>query len=782
MLTPQARCHVDHGWLPLLIPAGAKRFRVGEGAYRETFKDAGAQLVDEGADVELGPVESLEAKAPFVTVPLDADLPEGGSRPERVARRVAGNLGLRATAATAARDLRRRGLRARVLTWDVDRTFLDRDGGDIRRQRLRDRVHRYAVVVGANAPVGETILDAVHREAGEPRTKAPLVARVVVSSSETGVFRIAVGPARRQIESQIAALEELRATEPPPEIAGLVPWVTREGRTGIGRWSREQRLSGSPASFPLPARLLDDAVRFLADLYLLGGREPSGRTVSDDAERVAAVRPQLAEALLRLGAEADEALAGVPRGFSHGDFWSGNLLQEDGKLTGVVDWDSAGAGRLPVLDLMHLSLNAHERLRPEAWGAAVTERLLPAVRSGEDPLLARYLDATGLELETATLEALVVAYWLDRVAYQVDLYDDIATSELWLSCNVDDVLRALVPWRMPTAPVTVERVPPDKVRDEWSRLAVESQNVFATPEWVETWARHEGSLELWAVREGERLAALLPLELWRSRPLRVLRFAGHGPSDRLGPACEPDDRAVALEGLRAVIEARDVDVALGEQFPADEGWSARLGASRLSAGGSPILRLAGRTWDELLAARSRNFREQVRRRERKLLAAHDVTYRLATPATIAGDFETLVTLHRRHWGSESTFLEHLPFHRAFATIAAERGWARLWLLEVEGRAVAAWYGLRFAGNECYYQAGRDPEWEHASVGFVLLVHSIRSALEDGASEYWFLRGGESYKYRFADADPGLETWGLARGRLSSTALSGAQLARRLRGR
>ncbi len=29
--------------------------------------------------------------------------------------------------------------------------------------------------------------------------------------------------------------------------------------------------------------------------------------------------------------------------------------------------------------------------------------------------------------------------------------------------------------------------------------------------------------------------------------------------------------------------------------------------------------------------------------------------------------------------------------------------------------------------------------------------------KDGADEYWFLRGPEPYKARFADQDPGLET-------------------------
>jgi CelD/BcsL family acetyltransferase involved in cellulose biosynthesis len=43
------------------------------------------------------------------------------------------------------------------------------------------------------------------------------------------------------------------------------------------------------------------------------------------------------------------------------------------------------------------------------------------------------------------------------------------------------------------------------------------------------------------------------------------------------------------------------------------------------------------------------------------------------------------------------------------------------------------------------------------VGTFQLLEAIRSAHADGIKEYRFLRGGESYKYRFANADAGLET-------------------------
>ena len=64
----------------------------------------------------------------------------------------------------------------------------------------------------------------------------------------------------------------------------------------------------------------------------------------------------------RLLATAEERVAGlpVPGGtpvFVHGDLWQGNTLWSGGSLTGLIDWDCAGAGS-PGIDLGSLRLDA----------------------------------------------------------------------------------------------------------------------------------------------------------------------------------------------------------------------------------------------------------------------------------------------------------------------------------------------------------------------------------------------------------------------------------------
>lgn len=323
------------------------------------------------------------------------------------------------------------------------------------------------------------------------------------------------------------------------------------------------------------------------------------------------------------------------------------------------------------------------------------------------------------------------------------------------------------------------------VEEEWRPLAEEAGNVFATPEWAATWWRHLGrgrkSL-LTACRTDEgALAAVLPLYLWRERPVRVARLAGHGPGDALGPVVGGAGRALAADALRrALVESRCA-LFVGDALPADEGWSGLLGARVVRRESSPVLRFESSSWEDLLAKRSRNLREQVGRRARKLEREGRVAYRLSSdPRRLSADLDALFALHRARRPTGSSFSALEGFHRDFARTALERGWARLWFLDVDDVPRAAWYGFRLGGVEAYYQAGRDPAWDRHSVGFVLLAHTIRAALEDGMREYRFLRGDEAFKYRFADGDPGLETIAIARGALAAGLLAaGLKLPRPL---
>jgi CelD/BcsL family acetyltransferase involved in cellulose biosynthesis len=312
-------------------------------------------------------------------------------------------------------------------------------------------------------------------------------------------------------------------------------------------------------------------------------------------------------------------------------------------------------------------------------------------------------------------------------------------------------------------------------REDWTRLAESSRNVFATWEWAATWWQHYGGdgtpVFRACLRPDGEVFAILPLYLARRGRLRVLRFLGHGPGDVLGPVCAIEDEPAAGAALAGVLAQRPRRrlVFLAERLPHGS-ISQAVGGTLIQRESNPYLEVEGASWDEFLAGRTRNLRQQVRRRARKLEQDHAVRIRLCDHSErLDEDFATLARLHAARWGNAAAFAGvDGRFHRAFARRALEAGWLRLWVMEADDRPVAAWYGFRFAGVESFYQSGRDPAWERHNVGFVLLTHTIRAAFDDGMGRYAFLRGNEPYKDRFASGDRGVETRAVGSGPLGAT--------------
>ncbi|HEX6713039.1 MAG TPA: GNAT family N-acetyltransferase [Thermoleophilaceae bacterium] len=318
-----------------------------------------------------------------------------------------------------------------------------------------------------------------------------------------------------------------------------------------------------------------------------------------------------------------------------------------------------------------------------------------------------------------------------------------------------------------------------ELRDEWSALALRARNVFATPEWTETWCRHllaGRRLELLAFRStAGRLVGVQPLYVYTEHPLRILRVAGHGPGEDLGPVCAPEDRRQVARALVRALADMGRGVLLAEQLPAEAGWGTLTGGRALRTEPSPAV-LAGRGgWDGFLADCGRRMRKELSRQQRRLREIPGARYRLGgmSAAELQRDLDVLFSLHDLVFGDDSRFRVHGDFHREFAEVARRRGWLRLWFIEVDGRAVAAWYGFRYAGVEFDYQGGRDPAFDRLSVGTLLIAHALHAAFDDGVGEYRLLRGAEPYKQRFATHDRGLETVVIGRGPVGAAAVAAA---------
>jgi hypothetical protein len=450
----------DEGALAAVLPAAAQTLWVDAEGLAGDLAGGGYDVTTGAstgsADVAvLTGAAGLEAAPPadVVIVLLDGTRRSNvAGRLHDAAARLRAHARVRTQARQAERQLRRLGHRqVCVLTWDEGVPLASRAAPGAARSPARPESYPRRVVLVAGEPDRPTVLDQALEQAGcGPRVEPAGGLRATVAPggaallrADRGLLRVGLARGCQQVDTPASVLELLALPTSGAEVRRRTPELLGRGHSGGASWSLEQWMPGAPARPPLAEPLLEDSVDFLVALHGVPGdrpwRGPELAAAATDVGRLSA-RP---EVVRRLAQRAEEALQELPRGFAHGDFWHRNLLVDQGRLTGVVDWDSARADTLPFLDLMHL--RATQALRPggHSWGRAVVESLLPCAERGGDRHVERYAAALGVPADPGTLRALVTAYWLTWLDYQLTHYELRRQEPRWVRGNIDLVVDAL---------------------------------------------------------------------------------------------------------------------------------------------------------------------------------------------------------------------------------------------------------------------------------------------------------------------------------------------------
>jgi CelD/BcsL family acetyltransferase involved in cellulose biosynthesis len=312
------------------------------------------------------------------------------------------------------------------------------------------------------------------------------------------------------------------------------------------------------------------------------------------------------------------------------------------------------------------------------------------------------------------------------------------------------------------------------LRDEWSELLASSRSdsLFLTWEWLHTWWTQFGRgrrLFIVTVRSGSRLVAIAPLTLGRvwvgpvTAP--VLEFAGTGSigSDYLDFIVRGECEAAAISALTSFLADRGISMRLPrvKQTSAvattmsralcDRGWQ----CLEIPTEVCPFIDLSAGSWDSYLNSIGSRHRYNFRRRSRNLARDYEVRFEYVDSEQERREaLRQVVNLHllrRQQLGGTTAFdkPDLLTFHDELSRLALERGWLRLLVLRLNGEPAAAFYGFRYGRTFYFYQSGFDPAFAQHSVGLVMLGLTIRSAIEEGADQYDFLHGDESYKFLWA---------------------------------
>ena len=320
---------------------------------------------------------------------------------------------------------------------------------------------------------------------------------------------------------------------------------------------------------------------------------------------------------------------------------------------------------------------------------------------------------------------------------------------------------------------SLESVEP--LRPEWDALLGEYpfSTVFSTYEWLAPWWRAFGGrdrLMVLAFRDASSaLVGLAPMAITiRSAfpgSLRILRMMGDGShdSDNLDFPVRRGEEAAFTEGLVGWMQqhANLWDICEFHTLPEQSSIGARLMNELAKRKWRPltstrpqtVVELA-ETWEAHLKRISAKERGKIGIRGRKLEKKYEVQIRRCSEEReVDSLLGALFELHGKHWqlrGLPGTLHspERQKFYAELARLLLARKRLEFWVLELNGKVVAAQFGLRHGSTVFSLQEGFDPEYAPDSVGYVLRSQVLKQLITEGIRRYDFLGGTDESKMRW----------------------------------
>jgi CelD/BcsL family acetyltransferase involved in cellulose biosynthesis len=325
------------------------------------------------------------------------------------------------------------------------------------------------------------------------------------------------------------------------------------------------------------------------------------------------------------------------------------------------------------------------------------------------------------------------------------------------------------------AQLVVDREALDPLVAGWDALAVANDRPQMAPGWVLAWWDHvagPGVLpRVVAVRDGEALVGIAPFYVDPSaRRMRTdYRLAGIELAGGVAPLAVPGrewevaaavgDALAAATPRPDLIALEGLPVATHWAIALRDGWPGRRRPvlHRYHLHGCPLVGCHEASFDAWMAAKSSNFRGQMKRMRRQFAAAGG-TSRLATEATLQADVATFARLHTDRWEGrgDSNLValgERLPLLLEDAGRALIDGQRfRLRMLELDGEPISAQLFLVAGGTVLYLNGGWDERHAKLKPSMLGLLDTVEEAFGRGERKIDLGLGEQAYKQRFADGN------------------------------
>jgi len=317
------------------------------------------------------------------------------------------------------------------------------------------------------------------------------------------------------------------------------------------------------------------------------------------------------------------------------------------------------------------------------------------------------------------------------------------------------------------------------IREDWNQLfaANPRHRPFQSWSWVSAWLKHlagEYELHTLCLRDTDnQLQILLPMIRSRGNGLyrspRLCLMCGYGPecSDHIGalrlPTLDPRISELIVQGLAESWNSSD-RIELGNLENLD-GFSLQLAPAFQQLGRvvsinesalCPAAALPD-TWEDYLQSLSSNFRSQVRRFHKRVEKTENTKFRSLAAEDAEMFAEALIRLNRSRMGhkGQTSSLENPALREFLVDVIpgmAQAGLALMDVVELDEKIVGAALNLVHGKSAYFYMGGFDDSAKSLRPGTALFARVIERAIEDGYTSYDFLRGAESYKYKWGATD------------------------------
>jgi CelD/BcsL family acetyltransferase involved in cellulose biosynthesis len=159
-------------------------------------------------------------------------------------------------------------------------------------------------------------------------------------------------------------------------------------------------------------------------------------------------------------------------------------------------------------------------------------------------------------------------------------------------------------------------------------------------------------------------------------------------------------------------------------------------------------------WETFAGTVSKQFRRTIRQHEQKLEklgTIRCVEYR--TPFELEVMYHDILEIEKASWkwgkGVAINSVAFRDFYKRFALRAAELGWMRLWMIELDGKNIAYDYCVEYDGRVQSLKKSYRTEYRQYFPGGILEAHCFAAMAGEGVREVNLLWGDEEYKKKWS---------------------------------